>query len=282
MKRLAAIIVACLIAIPSVTFGPSSRVARADAPRYTSVPLDSLPLEDSDSSGARIITGQNPDQYRDTTLNSGVQLPADCQTGTATFRLHGKYDELSGVIYDTYNDSTDAGLSFVIYDSSDPANKRVLYSTTVHGLDQTHFSVRVRGVDYLSLFSNYSGGCGSWPLDIVATLSIGTLPPTAVVSRYPAANAGVPANSKVLVGWQPFLGATNYLFHVWVVNTDASATITAKTPLAFSATAYHSTKYTWDDTGFPTGAYQYALLPLDAKGKALAGWSAPTQITIAS
>jgi len=119
-------------------------------------------------------------------------------------------------------------------------------------------------------------------LDIVATLSIGSLPPTAVVSRYPAANAGVPANSKVLVGWNAFPGATNYLFHVWVVNTDASATITAKTPLAFSATVYHSTKYTWDDTGFPTGTYQYALLPLDARGKALAGWSAPTQITIAS
>jgi len=106
--------------------------------------------------------------------------------------------------------------------------------------------------------------------------------PLQVVPRYPTSNAGVPANSKVLVGWQPFPGARNYLFHVWVVNIDASATITAKTPLAFSATVYHGAKYTWDDTGFPTGTYQYALLPLDAKSKALAGWSAPTQITIAS
>ncbi len=274
MKRLAAIIVACLIAILSVTLGPSSRIARADAPRYTSVALDSLPLVQG--SYAHILTIQNPGHYRDMTLNSGVQL-GGCNTSTATFGLHGKYDELSGTIYDE-NTNSDDSVPFVIYDSSDSANKRVLYSATVHGLDQKIFRVPVRGVDYLSLFE---GDCGS-ALDIVATLSIGSLPPTTVVSRYPAVNAGVPANSKVLVGWQPFPGATNYLFHVWVVNMDASATITAKTPLAFSATAYHSTKYTWDDTGFPTGAYQYALLPLDAKGKALAGWSAPMQITIAS
>ena len=92
----------------------------------------------------------------------------------------------------------------------------------------------------------------------------------------------MPANSKVLVGWNAFPGATSYLFHVWVVGADASATITAKTPLTFATTVYRSTKYTWDDTGFPTGTYQYALLPLDAKGKALAGWGAPTPITIAS
>jgi len=245
------------------------------------VPLDSLPLLDSESSNAHILTIQNPGHYRATTLNSGVQL-GGCDgnnAATATFRLHGKYDELSGIIYYEYTD-TSHSLPFVIYDNGDPAYKRVLYSATVNGLDQKSFRVRVRGVDYLSLFGN--GNTCDANLDVVATLSIGTLPPTTVVSRYPAANAGVPANSKVLVGWQPFPGASNYLFHVWVVNTDASATITAKTPLAFSATAYHSTKYTWDDTGFPTGAYQYALLPLDAKGKALAGWSAPTQITIAS
>jgi len=279
MKQLAAIIIACLIAIPSVTFGPSSRIARAAAPRYTSVPLDSLPLVDSDSSGGSILTVQNPGHYRDITLNSGVQLDHGGCGGspTATFRLHGTYDELSGTIYNTNNYSNETP-PFVIYDSSDPAHKRALYNATLNGLDQRRFSVRVRGVDYLTL--SELGGCDQ--VYIVATLSIGSLPPTAVVSRYPAANAGVPANSKVLVGWNAFPGATNYLFHVWVINTDASATITAKTPLAFSATAYHSTKYTWDDTGFPTGAYQYALLPLDAKGKALAGWSAPTQITIAS
>ncbi len=277
MKRLTAIIVACLIAIPSVTFGPSSRIARADAPRYTSVPLDSLPLV-SDSNNASILTVQNPGHYRDLTLNSGVELSqGGCGgTATATFRLHGTYDELSGTIY--YTQSVAYGARLVIYDNSDPAHQRALYNTTLNGLVQKRFSVRVRGVDYLTLSA--PGGCGS--VDVVATLSIGSLPPTTVVSRYPTANAGVPANSKVLVGWNAFPGATNYLFHVWVVNTDASATITAKTPLAFSATAYHSTRYTWDDTGFPTGTYQYALLPLDAKGKALAGWSAPTQITIAS
>ncbi len=281
MKRLAAIIVACLIAIPGVTFGPNSRIARADVPRYTSVSLDSLPLVQSDSYNASILNVQNPSHYRDMTLNSGVRLSFDnCQASAiATFHLQRKYDELSGIIYNEDND-TSTSASFTVTDSSDPTQKRSIYSTHIKGLAHTPFHVQVRGVDYISLLL---GGFGcSFALSTVATLSIGSLPPTTVVSRYPAANAGVPANSKVLVGWQPFPGASNYLFHVWVVNTDASATITAKTPLAFSATAYHSTKYTWDDTGFPIGTYQYALLPLDAKGKALAGWSAPTQITIAS
>jgi len=157
MKRLAAIIVACLIAIPGVTVGPSSRIVRADAPRYTSVPLDSLPLVDSESSNASILTIQNPGHYRDSTLNSGAQLEANCggadssATATATFRLHSKYDELSGIIYDTDTNTSDAA-PFTIFDNSDPAHKRVLYNMTVKGLDQTHFRAQVRNVDYLSLF----------------------------------------------------------------------------------------------------------------------------------
>ena len=134
----------------------------------------------------------------------------------------------------------------------------------------------IHGVAYLLL--QESGDCSS-NLDVIGTFTMGSLLSTTVVSRYPTVGAGVPANSKVLVGWQSFPSASNYLFHVWVTSTDASVTLTAKTPLAFSATVYHSISYTWDDTGFPTGTYQYALLPLDAKGKALAGWSAPTQIT---
>ncbi len=74
MKRLAAVIVACLIVIPGVAFESSSRIARADAPRYTSVTLDSLPLVNSESSNATILSLQNPSHYRDMTLNSGVQL----------------------------------------------------------------------------------------------------------------------------------------------------------------------------------------------------------------
>jgi len=88
MKRLVAVIVACLIAIPSITLGPSSYIARADAPRYTSVPLDSLPLVDSDSKGATILTVQNPGHYRDLTLNSGVELnPAGCD-GVPQHEIH--------------------------------------------------------------------------------------------------------------------------------------------------------------------------------------------------
>ncbi len=270
MKRLAAVIIACLIAIPGGTFGPSSRIARADTPRYTSVALDSLPLVEPESHGAQIVTSAT---YRGTTLTGGLALASG--NGTAVFHLNHNYDELSGVVYDTH---TDNAATFLVYDTSDPSHPRLLFSHHLDPLAHAPFRVQVRNLDYISVATN------SWDLFVQGTLSTGSLPPTAttVVSRYPTANAGVPANSKVLVGWQPFPGATNYLFHVWVVNTDASATITAKTPLAFSATAYHSTRYTWDDTGFPTGAYQYALLPLDAHGKALAGWSAPTQITIAS
>jgi len=86
----------------------------------------------------------------------------------------------------------------------------------------------------------------------------------------------------VLFGWQSFPGAANYAFHIWMVSQSGSATISGSTPLTFAATVHSKTSYTWDDHGFLPGTYQYALLPLDAKGKALAGWSAPVQITVAS
>jgi hypothetical protein len=74
------------------------------------------------------------------------------------------------------------------------------------GLGQVHFRIRVRGVTYVLLAQDTECNVSGHPnnLDVVATLSIGSLRPTQVVSRFPTGNAGEPANSKVLFGWQPF------------------------------------------------------------------------------
>jgi hypothetical protein len=65
-----------------------------------------------------------------------------------------------------------------------------------------------------------------------------------------------------------------------MVSQSGSATITKYTPVTFSTLVYHMTSYTWDDHGFLPGTYQYTLLPLDARGKALAGWSTSVQIAL--
>lgn len=100
--------------------------------------------------------------------------------------------------------------------------------------------------------------------------------------RFPTPNAGVSADSKVLFGWQLFPRATNYAIHIWLVGLSGSTALKPTTPVFFAASIYHNTSYTWNDHGFLPGTYQYALLPLDDQGHNLAGWSAPTQFTIAS
>jgi hypothetical protein len=64
-----------------------------------------------------------------------------------------------------------------------------------------------------------------------------------------------------------------------IVQADSN---TASTPFSFSASIFHKTSYTWNDHGFLPGTYYYSLLPLDDQGHNMAGWSAPTQFTIAS
>jgi len=123
---------------------------------------------------------------------------------------------------------------------------------------------------------------GCHPLDIVATLSIGSLPPTQVVPRYPTTGSAVAPESSVPFAWQAFPGATNYLFHIWLVNQSSSIALSKYSQVTFSTLVYHKTSYTWNNHGFLPGVYQYQVLPLDTTGKALASFRTPVQITVAS
>jgi len=278
MKRIVVILLAGIITVPIATFGRSSHIARADVPRYTSVPLDSLPLVQSDSNHANIISTGSLGHYRDMTIRNGVQL-LGCQGAAAEFNLHGKYDELSGAFYNEGPASDDTP-GVTIEDASNPNQKQTLYSTGLTPAGQAHFRIRVQGVAYVVLTKDYKCNDNS-NVDSVATLSSGSLPPTQVVPCFPTGNAGEPANSRVRFGWQPFPGAANYAFHIWMISQSGTVAITPSTPVTLSTLVYHKTTYMWDDHGFLPGTYQYALLPLDATGKALAGWGTPVQITIA-
>jgi len=301
MKQYTAAALACLVVLPCLIVGPSG-IAYARGLRYKAVSLDSLPLVQSDSGGANILTPGSPGHYRDMTINNGVQLSGNCYDNyneclghgvqlsgnchgsVAEFNLQRKYDEFFGTIYDEFTDTGDTA-HMTVYDASNPNQKHALYRMSLPGLGQVHFRIRVRGVTYVLLAQDTECNVSVHPpsnLDVVATLSIGSLPPTQVVSRFPTGNAGEPANSKVLFGWQPFPRAVNYAFHVWLISQNGSAAITKYTPVTYSTLVYHTTSYTWDDHGFLPGTYQYALLPLDARGKALAGWGTPVQITLAS
>lgn len=99
---------------------------------------------------------------------------------------------------------------------------------------------------------------------------------------YPIGNTGVPADSKVLFAWKPYTGAVNYTFHIWLVKQSGTVALTPATPNTASTTIFRKTSYTWTNHGFLAGTYQYALMPLDANGNTLAGWSRPAQIQIVS
>lgn len=285
MKRLALVVLVCFIATSSMAFGPSSHTVWASGLRYKSVSLESLGIVQADSFNSAILTPDAPGQYRGVNINSGVRLNnGGCYSyGQAEFHLGGKYDELVGTVYDE-NSNTSGIVRLFVYDSSNPNNKRVLLEQDVPGLGQVQLHLRVRGVSYLTV-ANGPGGtgpaCGS-AIDIVARLTSGTQLSTQVVPRYPTSNAGVPANSSVLFGWQTFPRATNYALHIWLVGLSGATALKPTTPFSFSASVYHKTSYTWNDHGFLPGTYQYSLLPLDDQGHNLASWSAPTQIVIAS
>lgn len=243
MKQFIALVLVSLIAIPSVTFGPSSHIVRASGLRYKSVPLESMGIVQADSSYATILTPAAPGHYRDTAINSGVQLNGGCGGSNfspkAEFHLRDTYDELVGTLYNE-DANTSASTRVIVYDTSDPNNKRALFGQDVPGLGQVKLHLRVRGVNYLTIATPNTGGCLA-NIDVVAQLTIGMLPPTQVVPRYPTANAGEPANSTVLFGWQPFPRATNYAIHIWLIGLSGSAALKSTTPFSFSDSIYHKT-----------------------------------------
>lgn len=242
---------------------------------FTSVPLESLPL--SNSENITILSPGNPGHYRGDAINRGLQL--QCLQAHGDFKLANRYDQLTGVWYADDHDFQ-VQSEPTIYDSSDPAHKKVLFHSIVHAQDRVPFHISVRGVTYLTI-DDGEWSCNGY-VDLVATLTAGVHPPTQVLPRYPTNGAGVSGNSKVLFGWQSFPHATSYAFHIWLVGLSGSASLTSTTPFSFSASIYHKMSYTWDDHGFLPGTYQYSLLPLDDQGHNLAGWSTPTQIIIAS
>ncbi len=280
MKRLTLIVVSLII--PCVALSSSIRVAQASNLHAKTIPLESQHIVANN--GATVISPDSNSfpNYQDTPIKRGLLIHKE---NHVEIQLDKKFDTLSGTIYAI---ECSEPLVFSIANGNNSTSPTVIFRTPPGFNGEKYFSVSVRGVTVL--FLDNKSSCNDTQAVVVADLtpSSSSSPSSTprqfpqVVARYPTNNAGVPANSKVLIGWNSYPGAVNYLFHVWVVSTDPSAIITAKTPLAYSATVYRSTKYTWDDSGFPTGTYQYALLPLNAKGKALAAWSTPTQVTISS
>ncbi len=136
----------------------------------------------------------------------------------------------------------------------------------------------MRGVQFLTM--SLDGRLADVANDIVGTATTGPLAPTRVTPQYPTGGAGVPANSRVQVAWQPFPGAANYLFRVWLVSPHRPVTLTSRTPVTVSTLVYHATTYTWNNAGYPAGSYQYQILPLNERGTALGVWSEPITITV--
>jgi hypothetical protein len=258
-----------------------SGTAQAQAPRVSATPLEQA-LVQQDSSGVTVL-GQNGHEgnYRGQTIASGVQLACNGPLGSvrAEFHLGGQYDQLDLTLS---NEDPNTTVAILINDKSDPAHPRQLYTTNLVALGQVRPRIRVSGVQFLTIEQPTT--CST--VDVQGTLTKGTpltkrpTPMTQVVARYPTGNAGVPAGSKVLFGWQPFPRATNYAIHLWLVGLSGSAVLTRTMPFSFSGSVYHKTSYTWNDAGFPPGTYQYSLLPLDDRGHNLAGWSTPVQFTI--
>jgi hypothetical protein len=105
-------------------------------------------------------------------------------------------------------------------------------------------------------------------------------PPRAVVPVYPTGAIAIPPGIPVRFAWRPFPGAANYLLHIWLVHQAGRTPITARTRIDLAALVLGRTGYVWREGGFLPGTYEYALLPLDRLGNALAGWSAPIALTI--
>ena len=81
-------------------------------------------------------------------------------------------------------------------------------------------------------------------------------------------------------GGAPIPGAAASLLHSCRVRQAGTAPITAHTRIDLTALVLNKTTYVWHDHAFLPGTYQYAPLPLDRLGKALAPWSAPIALTI--
>jgi hypothetical protein len=277
MKWLSVLVLMSIMIVASNVPG-GHLVARAATPQYGKVvSLESLTTSDVD--GFTVISPSQPASYHGRPITHGIQIPgSDSGEAHVRYQLGLRYVQLFGAIYgDDKNTAT--GSYFDVYDTShtvDLSQARLLYRYEFKEADgSAKFNIDVRGVNFITLRPE---GGSMW--DLVAYLSTGTLAPTQVKPLYPIRNTGVPAGSRVLFGWQPFPGAANYIFHIWLVKSSGNQPFTPATPASLSVTIHGKTTYTWDDHGFLPGIYQYDLLPLDSKGTSLAAWSNLQQITL--
>lgn len=282
MNRFIEVSVMCLLAFSSILPMSPSQTSRPTGRHNKSVSLETL-LFSQDVPGMHVgvlpTIGATLDTYHGLRFRRGIFLVSVAE---AHFKLANKYDSLSGTAYALDHNCQNALL--FVDDASDPSQPQTMAQWSIAPGAQQNFNLSVHGVSRLDLRLEDSSACSN-NTEVVVVASVDTGTPvqpasSAVVARYPANNAGVASDSKVLFGWDSFPGASNYLFHIWILQRDSSSNITAHTPLTFAATVYHSTTYIWNDVGFPTGTYQYALLPLDARGNVLAAWSKPTTIMI--
>lgn len=283
MKRLA-VLIASLITTSGVTFGPSNPIAIAHVSGMyaRTVPLESVPI--LSNNGVAPLSPDNPGHYQTNPITHALKFSTKQRI---LLQLGKKFDALSGTLYN--DDDSGYGGMLVSSDATNPNDVKVISRIFSEVKTEKVIMVQVRGIGILEIdVVNGDKFLSLGYYDLVANLTPTVVPSSTpvklrqVIPRYPTGNAAVAAESEVPFAWQPFPGTANYAFHIWMVSQSGSATITGSTPLTFAATIHDKTSYIWDDHSFLPGTYQYALLPLDAKGKALARWSAPTQITVAS
>ncbi len=252
MKRFTVAVVLNLIIIPSLTFGSSHSIAHATMPRAKTVPLESLPI--TNNNGVATLSSTHPGHYQQSAIERGIQFTLEGQH--ITFQLDKKFAKLSGTIYEddsAGNNSNDISVS----DVSDPANPHVLTDLVVSKGEEKAFTINVRGVASLSLAYKQYLGLADIVADLtpLATPSQGPKSSTQVVSRYPTGNAAVAAESMVPFAWQPFPGAANYVFHVWMVGQGATTNLTPSTPLTFATGVYHTRGTTTASFPAPTSTH---------------------------
>ncbi len=278
------------------------------------IPLDSLPIvkkttgyENQDLYGntycaydkgnVSILTAQHPGYFNKNRVNRGVQLYSSIYNGnycsdavsfstSITYALNGKYDALVGALYYDDNANTDSSLDISIID--DVGKTTSLWNQTVGSAGQ--LSVNIGGLHtaqtlILTQYNSYPEGLGVPApvrnyvkiVDLVATL---LTPKLYVTLVYPLANTVLPAGASVAFVWKPFPGAAGYDLHIRMVKQSGNTAISSISQIELSTLIHGATTFTWNDSTFLHGTYQYDITPLDLYGNLLGQPSSPIQISI--
>jgi hypothetical protein len=273
VKRLISAIAAAVI-IPGIALSGLAGPARA---AKQVAHLEWLPMV---SGSACAISPTCPAVSNGNKVSRGLRLDSSSH---AEIRLDGRFQDLYGTIYTDDATHPYANGSVQFTDTSDP-NVHINLLNVPTGNAGVPFAISVRGVHviYISIVNNNYHEV----VDVVASVATDAPAaqparhPGAVTPLYPASGTPVPAGSKVLFTWKPYPGAAIYALHIWLTHRTGAKPLPAGVPVAASGTVRGRASYTWSDSGFPSGTYQYAILPLDAAGNAIGSWSQPVQIAI--